>query len=75
MWVTSIAMAAEPFAARAEPALKPNQPTHSIPVPTNVRARLWGATFHVPKSLRLPRNQAQTRPATPALTCTTVPPA
>jgi len=33
MWVVSIAMPAEPFAASALPALKPNQPTHNMPAP------------------------------------------
>ena len=36
IWVTSIAMPAVPLAAAAEPALKPNQPTHSIAAPTRV---------------------------------------
>src|ERR687883_261242 len=36
------ALAAMPSAATALPALKPYQPTHSIPVPTMVRTRLWG---------------------------------
>ena len=34
--VTSIAMPAEVFAASAEPALKPNQPTHSMHAPITV---------------------------------------
>src|SRR5580704_4804350 len=33
IWVTVIAMPARPFAATAEPALKPNQPTHSSEAP------------------------------------------
>src|SRR6185369_6419602 len=33
-----IATAASPFASSAEPALKPNQPTHSNPAPTMVSA-------------------------------------
>ncbi len=37
------ALAAMPSAATALPALNPYQPTHSIPVPTIVSARLWGA--------------------------------
>ena len=36
IWVTSIAMPAVPLAAAAEPALKPNQPTHSMAAPTRV---------------------------------------
>ncbi|MCY1286502.1 hypothetical protein D9M69_369710 [compost metagenome] len=35
-WVTSMAMPALPLAAAAEPALKPNQPTHSSAAPTRV---------------------------------------
>jgi hypothetical protein len=40
MCVTSIARPARPSAATAEPALKPNQPTHSRPAPIIVMARL-----------------------------------
>src|SRR5271156_5600965 len=35
-WVTVIAMPARPSAATSEPALKPNQPTHSSDAPTTV---------------------------------------
>src|SRR5688572_9708167 len=38
--VTAIAIPAVPFAATAEPALKPNQPTHSMPAPIMVKFRL-----------------------------------
>ncbi len=37
------ASAATPLASRLEPALKPNQPTHSSAAPTIVSARLCGA--------------------------------
>src|SRR3546814_8560502 len=37
-----IARAAEPLASSAEPALKPNQPTQSRPVPMPVMVRLCG---------------------------------
>src|SRR5690349_11679425 len=37
------ASAAELFASSAEPALKPNQPAHSIEAPLIVIGRLWGA--------------------------------
>src|SRR3546814_20794580 len=37
-----IASAAEPLASSAEPALKPNQPTQSRPVPMPVMVRLCG---------------------------------
>ncbi|MOA57777.1 hypothetical protein D3C78_1820160 [compost metagenome] len=36
IWVTSMAMPAVPLAAIAEPALKPNQPTHSMAAPIRV---------------------------------------
>src|SRR4051812_20540741 len=32
-WVASMAIPARPFAPTAEPALNPNQPTHSSPAP------------------------------------------
>ena len=35
-------MPAAPSAARAEPALNPNQPTHSMEAPMTVITRLWG---------------------------------
>ena len=38
--VTAIARPARPSAATAEPALKPNQPTHSMPAPAMVSPRL-----------------------------------
>ena len=75
IWVTVMAMPARPSAASSEPALKPNQPTHSSEAPITDRTRLCGAMLSVPKPTRLPRTRAQTRPATPALMCTTVPPA
>ena len=46
--VTVMAMPAAPLAATAEPALKPNQPTHSSEAPITVRTRLSGAMFSVP---------------------------
>lgn len=36
IWVTSMAIPAVPLAAAAEPALKPNQPIHSMAAPTRV---------------------------------------
>src|ERR1019366_234336 len=41
--VTVMAMPARPFAATAEPALNPNQPTHSSDSPITAYARLCGA--------------------------------
>src|SRR5471032_2736916 len=73
--VTAIAMPALPLAADAEPALKPNQPTHSNEAPITVSVRLCGAMASLPKPSRLPSISAVARPAIPALICTTVPPA
>ena len=69
--VTVMAMPACMPAVTAEPALKPNQPTHSSEAPMKVSTMLCGG----PVSLRLPRQIAHIRPATPELICTTVPPA
>jgi len=65
--VTAIAMPALPLAAAADPALKPNQPTHSSEAPIMVSTRLCGAMLSLPRPLRLPRTSAHIRPATPAL--------
>src|SRR5580692_11840169 len=70
-WVTAIAMPACIPALTAEPALKPNQPTHSSEAPIIVSTMLFAGAV----SLRLPSISAHIRPATPELTCTTVPPA
>src|SRR5580704_1790510 len=71
IWVTVMAMPARIPALTAEPALKPNQPTHNSAAPMKVSTTLWAG----PVSLRLPSMNAHIRPATPELTCTTVPPA
>ncbi len=42
IWVTTIAIAACPLAARALPPLNPNQPTQSIAVPVRVIVILCG---------------------------------
>src|SRR5208337_150004 len=47
-WVTNIAIPARPSAATAEPALKPNQPTHSSDAPIRVKVRLCGAIASLP---------------------------
>src|SRR6266498_1740631 len=70
-WVTPMAMPACTPALTAEPALKPNQPTHKSEAPMKVSTMLWPG----PLSLRLPRQIAAIRPAVPELSCTTVPPA
>src|SRR5215468_3379191 len=54
MVVVRNALAATPSAATAEPALKPYQPTQSIPVPTMQRTMLCGAIGCLPKPRRLP---------------------
>src|ERR1700738_5220142 len=71
--VTSIAIPARPSAATAEPALNPNQPTHKSDAPISVNVRLCGILESLPNPIRLPSTSAQTRPAIPALMCTTVP--
>ncbi len=48
IWVFSIALPASSPDARAEPALKPNQPTHSSDVPIRVSTRLCGAMYSCP---------------------------
>src|SRR5688500_12891703 len=63
------------LAASALPALKPNQPTHRSPLPSSVRGTLCGNSGDDLYSWRLPTTTAATSAATPALTCTTVPPA
>ena len=62
-------------ASSAEPALKPNQPNHRSEAPIMVSGRLSGAIASRPKPTRVPITYAPTRPAMPALMCTTVPPA
>src|SRR5262245_20332142 len=47
------ALAATPSAATALPALKPYQPTHSMPVPMAQITMLCGAMFSLPKPSRL----------------------
>src|SRR3954469_18884325 len=61
------ALDAKPFAPSADPALKPNQPTHSIAAPITANGRLCGAIDALPKSTRLPMIRTATRAETPAL--------
>src|SRR3954463_5311385 len=49
------AFAATPSAATALPALKPYQPTQSMPVPTIQRTMLCGGIGSLPKPRRLPK--------------------
>ncbi|MNR67617.1 hypothetical protein D3C85_1917150 [compost metagenome] len=52
--VLTKARPATPLAAPADPALKPNQPTHSREAPTMLSVRLCGAMDSLPKPRRLP---------------------
>src|SRR4051794_38551212 len=63
------------LAPSADPALKPNQPNHSRPAPSNVNGRLCGRIGSFFQPSRLPSTIASARPAAPALAWTTVPPA
>ena len=65
-------IAASAFALKAEPALKPNQPNHSIPAPNSTNGIFTG--WSVLLILR-PITIAPVRAAIPADICTTVPPA
>src|SRR5881397_461388 len=69
------ASAAKPFAARADPALNPNQPNHNRPAPRSTSGTLCGTIAVRLKSLRAPSMAAATSAETPELMCTTVPPA
>ena len=54
--VAAKAKAAVALAANADPALKPNQPNHNIPVPSNTKAVLegsWCGLFFFLKPLHL----------------------
>ena len=64
-----------PLAAVALPALKPNQPTHSIAGAGDAHSHVVRRHISVPYPFRLPRTSAHIRAAIPALRCTTVPPA
>src|SRR5207247_652762 len=67
------ALAAMPSAATALPALKPYQPTQSIPVPIMQITMLWGAMSSLPKPKRLPRIKQRIKADQPEVMCTTVP--
>ncbi len=74
--VVAKASVAEPLAARAEPALKPNQPNQSMPVPSITNGTLAGEWASLLMwLLRRPSRIAPARAAQPADMCTTVPPA
>ena len=68
IWVTKIAIEAVWSAAKAEPPLNPNHPTHNIDAPTIVSTGLWGGTIVLePKVLLLPKTRATTKAARPAV--------
>src|SRR4051812_20820219 len=69
------ALAAMPSAATAEPALKPYQPTQSMPVPTMHKTRLCGGIGVLPKPSRGPSSLQRISADHPDDMCTTVPPA
>src|SRR5262245_37289720 len=66
---------AMPFAAIALPALNPNHPNQSKPAPRSTKGTLCGIRPAFLKSRRGPTASTAASAATPALTCTTVPPA
>src|ERR1700677_1868044 len=69
------ALAAMPSAATALPALKPYQPTQSMPVPIMQSTMLCGVKCSLPQPRRLPRIKQRIRADQPEVICTTVPPA
>ncbi|MPN45605.1 hypothetical protein SDC9_193172 [bioreactor metagenome] len=73
--VVTKAEAASPLAPRALPALNPNHPNQSRPAPKTVIGRLWGSIGSSPRPFLLPNISAATKPVTPELIWTTVPPA
>src|SRR5689334_21244007 len=62
-------------AASALPELNPNHPNHRRPAPSSTNGTLCGNSEDEGYSWRLPTTIALTSAATPAFTCTTVPPA
>src|SRR5215469_379336 len=73
--VAANALVASVPAVSALPALNPNQPTQSRPVPMSESTTLCGIISSWPKPERFPSRIAQTNAETPELICTTVPPA
>ena len=57
MEVFMTAWAATPLAASAEPALKPNQPNHRMPVPSSVSGSEWGGMASRGQLARRPDHQ------------------
>ena len=73
--VVTNAVAARPFAASADPALKPNQPNHRSPAPRIVIGTSCGSVAGAIRPARRPMKRAATSAATPLERWTTVPPA
>src|SRR4051812_38048052 len=63
--VVTNALLARPLAASAEPALNPNQPTHSSAAPITLSTTECGGIGMRPNPTRLPRTSAQTSALTP----------
>src|SRR3954454_22575436 len=55
----------------ALPALNPNHPNQSSPVPSAVMVKLCGCMSSLPRPLRFPMTRTQQRAATPEMMCTT----
>src|SRR5262245_51855999 len=66
VWVAMNALEASALAPSADPALNPNQPTHSIAAPTTANGRLCGAMETLPNPTRLPMMSTATSAETPA---------
>src|SRR5574341_185045 len=73
--VATNALVAFVAAAAAEPALKPNQPTHSSAAPRTTRDTLCGSIGTLPYPSLRPSMRAITRPDQPDVMWITVPPA
>src|SRR6476659_3748052 len=65
MSVFTKACAATPFAASADPALKPNHPNHSSPVPRATKATLCGTVFSPEANFRAPTTHTLASAANP----------
>src|SRR2546423_9673895 len=74
-WVATNALPARAPDVSALPALNPNQPNHRMAAPSTTNGTLCGTNASFPHPRRFPRYRAHARAATPALMCTTVPPA
>src|SRR5918992_1640409 len=75
IWVATNALVAFVQAHAAEPALKPNQPTHSRAAPRTTMPMLCGSIGILPYPSLRPSMRAITRPDQPEVMWMTVPPA